>query len=157
MTSNAAAVRPAVVAERVDAANAFDAQRIVATFAPGAYKAAQVAAILGQMSRLGYNAVRVFVNVNEIGAVHGNGLNPGELARIAELITKANADGIRVLLCTGQLPTRGGYMPRPNALLAGSGGLLACHGEKWRLSSSRARLSWASFCSKGRSALAGSR
>jgi len=37
MTSNAAAMRPAVVAEHIDAVNAFDAERIVATFAPDAY------------------------------------------------------------------------------------------------------------------------
>lgn len=37
MTSNAAATLPAVVAEHIDAVNAFDAERIVATFAPDAY------------------------------------------------------------------------------------------------------------------------
>lgn len=37
MTSNAAAALPAVVAEHIDAVNAFDTERIVATFAPDAY------------------------------------------------------------------------------------------------------------------------
>jgi nuclear transport factor 2 (NTF2) superfamily protein len=37
MPSNAAATLPAVVAEHIDAVNAFDAERIVATFAPDAY------------------------------------------------------------------------------------------------------------------------
>lgn len=34
MTSNAVATLPAVVAEHIDAVNAFDAERIVATFTP---------------------------------------------------------------------------------------------------------------------------
>jgi ketosteroid isomerase-like protein len=37
MTTSAAATLPAVVAEHIDAVNAFDAERIVATFAPDAY------------------------------------------------------------------------------------------------------------------------
>jgi SnoaL-like domain len=37
MTSNPAAVLPPVVAEHIDAVNAFDTDRIVSTFAPGAY------------------------------------------------------------------------------------------------------------------------
>jgi hypothetical protein len=37
MTSDAAAALPAVVAEHIDAVNAFDTERIVATFAPDAY------------------------------------------------------------------------------------------------------------------------
>jgi ketosteroid isomerase-like protein len=37
MTSNPAAVLPPVVAEHIDAVNAFDTDRIVSTFAPDAY------------------------------------------------------------------------------------------------------------------------
>jgi ketosteroid isomerase-like protein len=37
MTSNPAAVLPPVVAEHIDAVNAFDTDRIVSTFAPGAF------------------------------------------------------------------------------------------------------------------------
>ncbi len=37
MTSNPAATPPAVVAEHINAVNAFDTERIVATFAPDAY------------------------------------------------------------------------------------------------------------------------
>jgi hypothetical protein len=37
MTSNPAAVLPPVLAEHIDAVNAFDADRIVTTFAPDAY------------------------------------------------------------------------------------------------------------------------
>jgi hypothetical protein len=37
MTSNPAAVLPPVVAEHIDAVNTFDTDRIVSTFAPGAF------------------------------------------------------------------------------------------------------------------------
>ena len=37
MTSNPAATLPAVVAQHIDAVNSFDAERVMATFAPDAY------------------------------------------------------------------------------------------------------------------------
>jgi hypothetical protein len=99
------------------------------TFSAGAYTSALATSVLSQMAKLGYNAVRVFVNVNQVGAVHGKGLNLGYLERIADFLTKANADGIRVLLCTGELPTTGGYLPTPNPLLAGTNAYYLAPGD----------------------------
>ena len=90
------------------------------TFSPATYRSAVVANALSAMTRLGYNAVRVFVNVGQIGNVSAPGLNRAYVSRMANFITIANGDGVRVLLCTGELPAGGGYMPPPTPTLGGT-------------------------------------
>lgn len=90
------------------------------TFTPSSYSAAAVSSALGQMAKLGYNGVRVFVNVGLIGNTNGAGLDAAYVSKMANFITTAAADRIRVLLCTGELPSGGGYTPAPSATLAGT-------------------------------------
>jgi hypothetical protein len=90
------------------------------TFSAASYSASGTSRALGEMARLGYNGVRVFVNLGQVGKATGTGLDPAYLARMAQFITTAAGDGIRVLLCTGELPSTGGYLPKPNPVLGGT-------------------------------------
>jgi hypothetical protein len=90
------------------------------TFTVGRYRPAIGAQALHQMAALGYNGVRVFVNVNQVGNPKGPGLDAAYLANMANFVAQANNLGIRVLLCTGDLPTSGGFMAKANAVLGGT-------------------------------------
>ena len=81
-------------------------------FSASHYRSAETARTLEEMASLGYDAVRVFVNVNEIGDPSAPGLDPAYVANLADLVATAQRDGIRVLLVTGQLPASGGYLPK---------------------------------------------
>lgn len=90
------------------------------TFTVGRYHPNVGAQALHQIAGLGYNAVRVFVNVNQIGNRSGAGLDAAYVANMANFVSQANNLGIRVLLCTGDLPAAGGFMAKPTAALGGT-------------------------------------
>lgn len=90
------------------------------TFTVGAYRPALAAQAVRQMSALGYDSVRVFLNMNQVGNPKGAGLDGPYLANVANFLQQANNAGIRVLLCTGDLPGAGGYTSKDTAALAGT-------------------------------------
>ncbi len=82
------------------------------TFNVGAYDTTAVEAMLAQLSRDGFNVVRVFLNgcceINTIANPAG-GLSRPYLANVANFIARAKAHGVWVILTTDDIPMFGGY------------------------------------------------
>ncbi len=82
------------------------------TFNVGLYDAVAAEAMLAQMSRDGFNVVRVFLNgccqVNALGNPSG-GLSDAYLANVSNFLAKAKSHGIAVMLTVDGIPNFGGY------------------------------------------------
>jgi hypothetical protein len=77
----------------------------------------QVVADLNEMRSLGYNSVRIALDICQsrcIGSPSG-GLRAGYLDRVAEFLRLAKARNLRLLLHSNDLPKQGGYGPQVEA------------------------------------------
>lgn len=88
------------------------------TFDPARYDATTVAQAFGAMRDQGYNVARVFLNYcctrGGIGSPNG-GLDGAYVDRVADLLQRAKANGLYVLLTLDALPQVGGYEQLQNA------------------------------------------
>jgi hypothetical protein len=82
-----------------------------------AWSRQQVVADLNEMRRLGYNTVRIALDICQsrcIGNPSG-GLRAQYLDRVAEFLRLAKARNLRVVLHSNDLPKQGGYVPQVEA------------------------------------------
>lgn len=83
-------------------------------FSPRFYDSAFVDQEMKSMRSLGYNVVRIALDICQQDCIGspGGGLRDEFLANIADFINLAKANGLYVLLQTNDLPLQGGYVPK---------------------------------------------
>jgi hypothetical protein len=86
----------------------------------GLYDPARTRADFAQLAGLGYNTVRVFLDHCSqgsgcIGDQDNDGLNPGYLDNLADMLSAARAAGVFVLFTSNDLPDQGGYAEEANS------------------------------------------
>lgn len=89
-------------------------------FKEGVYDPDRTREDFARLSSLGYNTVRVFLdhcNVGPgcIGDSDDEGLNPGYLDNIADMMAAAHDTGVFVLFTSNDLPDQGGYSSEANS------------------------------------------
>jgi hypothetical protein len=85
------------------------------TFDPGQYDRNAATAALNDMSCLGYNIVRVFINDMRAGRQDNSaGLSMSYLTNVADFLELADCRRIHVILTFPYMPKTGGYYPPPS-------------------------------------------